>query len=334
MYGIATAAAEDNYLLMLMKKVLITGGAGFIGAATSRLFRQRGFEVVTYDIVRPDEIVGTHIVGTIMYVDELFTAMKGCDFVVHLAAMLGVGRTEANKMECLNINVTGTKNVLDAAVYAGVKKVIFASSSEVYGDPEKNPITESDAVSPKSVYAVSKLAGEEYMKAYREQYGLAYSIVRFFNVFGPGQVAEFVIPRFVQSVLQDKPPLFYGDGSQERCFCYVDDAAEGIYLALTKDKANEKIFNIGNDLTTISMKALAEKVVLLAGKDLKPRSLPFERADRSKTREIRRRIASIARARAVLGFKPQTDLDTGIRALLQSRHIKTGWINYKGTSHE
>src|SRR3990172_8996844 len=184
----------------MSKKVLITGGAGFIGHTMAKYFASKGLEVKTFDLFQPPKTVGEHIVGTIMFPDELYKAMKGCDYVVHLAA------------------------VLDVAVKAGIKKIVLSSSSEVYGEPAKTPISEDDKTFPKSVYAVSKLAGEEYVKAYHQTHGLDYSIVRFFNVYGPGQVAEFVLPKFIRAAMIGTPPIINGDGKQVRSFCYVDDA--------------------------------------------------------------------------------------------------------------
>lgn len=312
-----------------MKKVLITGGAGFIGQAVAKYFAEQGFAVVTYDIVTPPESIGTHIVGTVMYVDELYMAMRGCDYVVHLAAMLGVRRTEKNRMECLNINITGTKNVLDACVYAGVKKIIFSSSSEVYGEPAKNPILETDPASPKSVYAVSKLAGEEYAQAYKQQYGLDYTIVRFFNVYGPGQVTEFVMPRFIKAVEQNEAPVVYGDGNQERCFCHVADAARGLYLALMSEAANGEVFNIGNDHEPISIKALAERIIRLSNKNIQTRFVSMAESDRTADREIIQRIPSIAKAQKILNYTPAIDLDAGITAVMKNGELKGSWTDEK-----
>jgi len=312
-----------------MPKVLITGGGGFLGQAVAHNLKDKNFEVVTYDIVEPDEIIGEHVTGTIMYIDELYQAMKGCDYVIHLAAMLGVGRTESNRMECLNINIIGTKNVFDACVYAGVKKIVFASSSEVYGEPIKNPITEDDFVYPKSVYAVTKLAGEEYAKAYKQQYNLDYSIIRFFNAYGPRQVAEFVMPKFIKAVMEGKSPTIYGNGEQERCFCHADDSSQGVYLALIKDEANGEIFNIGNDNTMISMKDLADKVIQISGKDIKPEQVDFEKSDRTKDREIVKRTVSIEKAKKILGYNPTIDLDVGIRDVIEKDNIKDGWSDEK-----
>src|SRR3989338_6107405 len=250
----------------MSKKVLITGGAGFIGHTMAKYFASKCLEVKTFDLFQPPKTVGEHIVGTIIFPDELYKAMKGCDYVVHLAAVLGVARTENQRLKCLNVNTLGTINVLDAAVKAGIKKIVLSSSSEVYGEPAKTPISEDDKTFPKSVYAVSKLAGEEYVKAYHQTHGLDFSIVRFFNVYGPGQVSEFVMPNFIKAALAGKPIPINGDGSQIRSFCYVDDAAHGVLLALESKKANGEVFNIGNDAAAVSLIDLAHKVLTLAGK--------------------------------------------------------------------
>lgn len=308
-----------------MKKIFITGGAGFIGHTLAKQLLKNGYSVKTFDIVEPTETICEHEVSTIMYQEELFNAMKGCDYVVHLAAMLGVRRTEQKRMGCLDINIQGTKNVFDASVKTGIKKIIFCSSSEVYGESHINPIKESGPVSPKSVYAVSKLAGEEYLKAQHQMYGIAYSIVRLFNVYGPGQVAEFVMPRFIKTVLENKQPVIYGSGEQRRCFCYVDDAATGIELALSKPEANGEIFNIGNDKTEISMADLARKVVSLSGKDIEPRFIAIEESDRSVNREIMERVPDITKARKVLGYEPRVSLDDGILRIIEKGNIKDSW---------
>ncbi len=307
-----------------MHKVFITGGAGCIGYAAAKYFKKQGFDVVTYDIIPVPNVVDKHVVGTIMYTDEMYKAMIGCDCVLHLAAQLGVARTEANRVDCMNINITGTKNVLDACVHAGIKVVGFASSSEVYGEPEKNPVTETDRVCPKSVYAVSKIAGEEYVRAYKQRYGLDFVILRFFNAYGPGQVAEFVVPRFVDAVLKGRPPVVYGDGKQTRCYCHVDDTAQGIYLALTSNKASQQVFNIGNDQTTISVKELAVRVIELSGKSLEPVFVQLDASDRSKEREIYERIGSFEKAKKLLGFNPLIGLEQGLKNVL-TEGVRQGW---------
>lgn len=307
------------------KRVLITGGCGFIGTAVAKHLFKSGFRVRTFDIVEPVKAVDEHVVGTIMYEDELYKAMHGCDYVIHLAAMLGVKRTEYARMQCLNVNINGTKNVLDAAVRAGIKKFIFSSSSEVYGEPLQTPISEEHRVHPKSVYAVTKLAGEEYLKAYQKQYGLDYTIVRFFNIYGPGQVAEFVMPKFIKLVLNNQSPTINGDGKQIRSFCYVDDAAEGVRLVLINKKVNSETFNIGNDKAMISMKGLADRIIFLANKDLNTCFVKESEADRVNAREIVNRIPDISKAKKVLGYKPKITIDEGIKRTIESGNIPDAW---------
>ncbi len=314
-------------------KVLITGGAGFIGQAVARYFTAKGLQVKTLDILQPSRLIHKnlheHYLGSIMYVDELYKAMQDCDYVVHLAAMLGVKRTEQDRIRCLDININGTRNVFEAAMMAGVKKVVFSSSSEVYGEPLKTPISEEDRVHPKSIYAVTKLAGEEYLRAFKKQYGKPdYSIVRFFNIYGPGQVAEFVAPKFIKLVMENKPPVVNGDGSQTRSFCYVDDAAKGVYLALFSKKANGETFNIGNDKAETSMLGLAQKIISLAGKEnkIKPQFVKDKNSDRTEARDILKRMPDIRKAKTLLGYQPTVSLDKGLKLVMDSGNIPETWL--------
>lgn len=310
-----------------MPKVLITGGAGFIGSAIAKYFANKGFDVKTFDIKAPILPVGEHNMGSIMYPNEIDLAVKGCDYAIHLAALLGVKRTEIKRMDCLNINIQGTKNVIDACVRARVKKIIFSSSSEVYGEPVKSPISETDPVSPKSVYAITKLASEEYLKAYKSIHDINYSVVRFFNIYGPGQVAEFVIPRFIKAVMENKAPLIYGKGDQVRSFCHVNDAAQGVYKVLISDKSDSEIFNIGNDRTSVSMEELARKIIRLSGKKIEPTFVKIENSDRSNEREIIHRIPDITKAKGILNYNPTIGLEEGILDVMKCGKIEETWFD-------
>ena len=157
----------------LYNRVLVTGGAGCIGMPVCHLLQESGSQVVLFDLYEQIRMVEKHIhndieiyFGSILDESSIRDATKGCNAVIHLGAYLGVRRTEINRLRCLDINISGTKNVLDACVLSGVEKIVFASSSEVYGEPLSNPIKETDLTQGKSVYAVSKLAGEELVKAY------------------------------------------------------------------------------------------------------------------------------------------------------------------------
>lgn len=300
-----------------MAKVLITGGAGFIGLRVAQELLSKGHEVRIFDIVkRQIEGVDAAYTGSILDPYELSHAMRGCDYVCHLAAALGVKRTETKRLECLFINIQGTINVLETAVKEGIKKVLFTSSSEVYGDQEKQPLSEESPLYPKSNYAVTKIAGEEYVKTYSQTYGLDYSIVRFFNVYGPHQSDSFVITRFIKAVFNNEPPVIYGTGRQVRSFCYVDDAARGVVKALFSPKANSEIFNIGNDTEPTMIKDLAKKIIALSGRKLKSEFVHMRRSDRNPQREILKRIPCIKKAAQVINYKPQVGLDKGLRLII------------------
>ncbi len=317
------------------KKVLITGGGGFIGTHIAINLAKKGFEIRLFDLNFDNfgilcKKIGycpeaEKIIGNVLDEEGIASAANGCDYVVHAAAMLGVKNTELKRLECLNVNILGTINVLEACVKERVKKIIFTSSSEVYGEPVECPISETNPTSPVSLYGVSKLAGEEYMKAYSNKYGLEYSIVRFFNVYGPGQVAEFVMPRFIKRVLNNEPPVVYGSGSQIRTFCFVEDAAEGVSKVLENGNGKNQIFNIGNDEESISMKDLAEKVIKISGKDLKPQFVNMEDSDREASREIHRRIPTIYQARQALNYQPKFSLEAGIKKTIETDCIFNTW---------
>jgi UDP-glucose 4-epimerase len=313
-----------------MSKVLVTGGGGFIGHAMVKYLLQKEYEVRAFDLAfqlekNPPPPGAEIYKGSIMDVNDLMIAIKECDYVVHLAAALGVKRTEQERLSTLNINIQGTSNVLEACVRDNVKKIIFSSSSEVYGDQKKLPISEKNPLQPKSIYAITKLAGEEYLKAYHQRYGIDYSIVRFFNIYGPRQVAEFVMPKFINSVLNDTPPTIYGEGKQSRAFCYVDNAVEGMYLALTNKKANSKIYNIGDDREPITMVDLAYKIIEISEKDLEPNFISINDSDRSEEREINNRIPSILKAKNELGYLPKISLTDGISELIKYGQIEDSW---------
>ncbi len=300
-----------------MGKVLVTGGGGFIGEKVVEELLEKGREVRTFDLIKPlvKSERFTHFQGSILDPYELSRAMRGCDFVIHLAAALGVQRTETNRLECLFINIQGTINILEACVKERVNKIVFSSSSEVYGDNDAQIISEDTPLQPKSNYAVSKIAGEEYLRAYYETYGLKYNVVRFFNIYGEKQKPDFVIPRFVKNVVNDIPPVIYGTGDQSRCFCYVKDAAKGIIAILLSSAYNET-FNIGNDSQQASVKELALRIINLSGKSLEPKFVSYDKADRDMSREIMRRVPSIEKARKILGYDPKYSLDDGLKKMI------------------
>ena len=260
--------------------------------------------------------------GSILDCSSLRDALAGCDAVVHLAAYLGVRRTETNKLRCLEINVNGTQNVLDIAIQHRVKKIIFASSSEVYGEPLENPVTEKTRTHGKTVYAVTKMTGEELCQAYAQRYPeFNYTIMRFFNTYGPFQIAQFVIPKFIRNCLEGKPPVVYGDGKQVRSYCYSQDSARGLLDALFNPKADGEVFNIGNSGDPLTLLELAQMIIRLCGKEdkLEPKiQNQFANTDRTKEREIFERFCDTTKAREILGFEPRISTEEGVKQVIET----------------
>lgn len=308
-----------------------------IGRSVARQLAQAGREVSVLDLPGAIDRVGTSLpdsvtrhAGSILDPAFLGKALAGCDGVVHLAARLGVQRTERNTLGCLTVNIDGTRCVLEAARRVGVRKVVFASSSEVYGEPLTNPITEQTTTQGKTVYAVSKLAGEELCKAYAQRYGLDWSAMRYFNCYGPGQVAQFVVPRFMRLALAGQPPMIFGDGQQMRSYTYVDDAATATIAALDREAANGRVINIGSDRDAINLRELAELIIRLAGREgqIVPRiARGFDNADRPAEREIFFRYCKPHLAATLLDWHPRVDLETGLSRVIASGELYEDWAH-------
>jgi UDP-glucose 4-epimerase len=208
---------------------------------------------------------------------------------------------------------------------ANVGQILVTSSSEVFGDFERQKYDELSPFNPKSGYAVSKLAMEQYALAFAKEYGMTHKVVRFFNAYGPGQVAEFVVPRFVKMALANEPITVYGDGQQVRSFCHIGDAARATIDVLLSGDVGDETFNIGNDKEPITMLDLAHRVVAVAGSQSKVELVPFEGSDRHATREIFHRVPDISKARERLGYEPRINLDSGLATIIESSDIRPGW---------
>ena len=320
------------------KKVLVTGGAGCIGLGVCKELVKRGVSVVLFDLYEQINQVEKYIpkevelyYGSILDSSSLGDALEGCNAIIHLAAYLGVRRTEINRLRCLEININGTRNVLECGIQNRIKKIVFASSSEVYGEPEKNPINEKCVTQGKTVYAITKLAGEEFCKAYTQRFPeLSYVILRFFNTYGPYQIAQFVIPKFIRSIQQGEPPIIYGDGSQKRSYCYVSDTAWATVEALISKKADGEIINIGNSKCPVSLSSLADLLITKCGRDdkIRPRyERQFNNADRGKEREIFNRYCDTSRAEKILNFFPRVSLEQGIENVIKEGILFPKWAS-------
>ena len=180
--------------------IAITGGAGLIGTELCKIFNQK-HNVTVLDFKEPRISEINFIKIDIENTQEIIDSTKEIDVIIHLAAALGVIETEKNPVRTLDVNAIGTKNVLEACKINNIKKIIFSSSSEIYGEPEKIPIKETDRITPITTYGISKLMAEEYIKSYSRAYGIRYTIFRLFNVYGEEQANRWVVPEFVRKIV-------------------------------------------------------------------------------------------------------------------------------------
>lgn len=305
-----------------MKKIGITGGSGFIGHQITFLLLNKNYKIKSCDLYKPNKILLKNKNFKFKKIDlfnkkKLKTFFSDVDCVIHLAASLGVLNTEKNSLECLNTNILGTKSILDVVKINKIKKIIFSSSSEVYGDQEKFPIKENFKFQIKSNYALSKIASEFFVRSYAKKYGFNYNIVRFFNVYGVNQKRNFVIPKFIAQIRRSKNLTVFGNGRQIRSFCNVEDAVRGLLLVMTKGKKNE-VYNIGNNNEPISMSNLAKKIKKLSNSKVKIQKIDFKDSDRSKDREIFKRYPDLIKIKKHTGYRPKISLEVGIKRLLKN----------------
>lgn len=302
-------------------KIGITGGSGFIGTHVINALKTK-HDIVVFDRAKP-KIEGIKFVSGNIINDSTKEVFEKCDAVIHLAAAVGVKITEEDPVLTLDTNILGTKNVLEACRANKIKKIILASSSEVYGEPLKTPIEESDPVIPITNYGASKVAAEEYVKAYSANFGIKYSILRFFNAYGPGQSRDFVMPEFVSKASENEPIVIHGSGSQIRAFCHVSDIANGISLAI--DNGDNEIMNIGNDAEPITIFELAKKIVNITNSKSNIQFVPFVDSNRKRRKEIINRIPDIRKARRILSYEPSISLNDGIISVLKGeKHALSG----------
>jgi UDP-glucose 4-epimerase len=301
-----------------MAVYLVTGGAGFIGSNLVRALVERGEKVRVLDDFssgRQENLAGLEsraqiVRGDVTDAAAVAEVMAGADYVLHQAAIPSVPRSIEAPVASDRVNVLGTLTVLEAARKARVKRVVFAASSSAYGETPTLPKIETMAPDPLSPYAVSKLAGENYMKAYHVCYGLETVSLRYFNVFGPHQdpKSEYaaVIPRFVTCALTGKQPTIYGDGLQSRDFCFIDNAVQANLLACTAPGAPGRVFNVACGVRTTLL-----DVIALLGKIVGRSITPIHEAARAG--DIKHSLADIGAARAALGYTAPVDFETGLR---------------------
>lgn len=298
-------------------RALVTGGAGFIGHHLVRALVERGDEVVVLDDLssglgsRLDPVRDriTFVEGSILEPAALERAIAGVEVVFHEAALASVARSITDPRLTNEVNVTGTIEVMRAAARHGVRRVVFAGSSAVYGTPRRLPCAEEDRPSPTSPYGVSKLAGEHYVHALGALHGVETVVLRYFNVYGPGQdpASEYaaVIPRFITAVTGGLRPTINGTGAISRDFVYVDDVVGANILAAAPSSPSDLTCNVATGSST-TLVELLEAVCHAAGRDVEPTYGPPREGD------ILDSVGDNTVARRTLGFEVTVTLREGI----------------------
>lgn len=297
--------------------VLVTGGAGFIGSHLAERLCHEGHRVRVLDNFatgRRENLASVTgeielVEGDARSYERVHSAVRGCELVFHHAALPSVPRSIQDPLTTNAANATATLNVLLAARDEGVRRVVFASSSSVYGARAELPAREQMPAVPISPYAVAKLAAEGYCRACFEVYGLETVSLRYFNVFGPRQDprSEYaaVIPRFIAALLEDRSPRIYGDGEQSRDFTYVENAVEANLLAADADGVAGQVFNVACG-EMISLIALLDELCAITGRSVEAVH------EESRPGELRHSLADISRAREALGYEPSIGLREGL----------------------
>jgi UDP-glucose 4-epimerase len=300
--------------------VLVTGGLGYIGGYTVRELLDRGWKVRILDNrYRSDPSVEAALAeepdveiveGDVRYPHTVASAVSGVEAVVHLAAIC-INKSVSAPTESLDVNLMGTQNVFSAAANEGVRRVVFASSASVYGNPTVMPMRETDAPTPLTPYCVAKLAGEQMLAFHSQRSNMSWAALRFFNVYGPGQPVDAyytsVIVTFLNRLAAGQAPVIDGRGDQSMDFIHVSDVSRAIATVLDRDLPNCTL-NIGTgEQTTVA--ELAKRLIRATGQSVEPQFRPREVL-------VSQREASMERTRSLLDWSPQVDLDEGLASVV------------------
>jgi UDP-glucose 4-epimerase len=304
---------------------LVTGGCGFIGSHLVDALLARGHEVRVVDNLATGNRENLSprgpvrlFEGDIRDPELLRRAMDGVDVVFHQAALPSVPRSIADPISCHDVNATGTFQVLMAARDTGVRRVVFASSSSVYGDTAELPKREGMTPRPLSPYALAKLTGEHYCRLFHELYGLEAVALRYFNVFGPRQdpnsAYAAAIPKFIRLITAGERPVVYGDGEQTRDFTAVGNVVAANLGAATSAAAPGRVYNVGCG-SRVSLNELLRKIGRVTGCEVVPEYRPAKAGD------VRDSLADISAARRDLGYEPRITLEQGLAELAEAVRV-------------
>ncbi|MHC4394342.1 MAG: SDR family NAD(P)-dependent oxidoreductase [Planctomycetota bacterium] len=314
-------------------RVLVTGGAGFIGSTLSERLLSDGEKVSVIDNLSTGSLKNIEsfknnpefdfVKGDIRNAELMESLVERSDAVFHLAAAVGVNLIAQEPVHTIETNIGGTEVVLDAVNKFG-RKILIASSSEVYGKSEAIPFSEDDDIvlgstsMPRWSYACSKAIDEFLGLAFYQQYGLGVVIARFFNTIGPRQTGRYgmVVPRFVQKALKDEPLLIYGTGQQSRCFCYVDDVVDGAIGLMNCEQAAGKVYNIGSS-EEITIEGLADKIIEMTRSKSKKGFISYKEAYGRPIEDMMRRVPSLERIKLTIGWEPKTKLTKALQRIIR-----------------
>jgi UDP-glucose 4-epimerase len=306
-------------------KMLVTGGSGFVGSHLCEKYVKEGHDVVCLDnflsgnIENIANIRGNKrfklIKGDIRDKKLMEKTCRGVDVVFHLAAQIHVDRSYLHPRLTYDINVMGTQNVLEVARAKDVEKVIYASTSEVYGSALYAPIDELHPLNAPHPYGASKIAADRMCNAYMLTYGMDIGLMRLFNIFGPRQrdiMYGGVISIFIKRIMNDEPPIIFGSGKQTRDYTYIDDAVRAYDLTLAYKKRIIEPVNFGTG-KEVTINEIANKLIRLCGKegDIKPVHV------KPRIGEVKRLIADASKARRIYGWKPKVDFETGLEKFVE-----------------
>ena len=310
----------------MQRKILVTGGAGFVASCLAQKLAdnpENSIIIVDNLLTGSEHKLPVSVYNNVRFIkadvndlteiSSIFHAFR-FDYVFHYAAVVGVKRTIANPVMVLN-DLDGIRNILNLSKNTGVKRVYYSSSSEVYGEPVEFPQNEhTTPLNSRLPYAIVKNVGEAYLRSYFQEYGLEFTIFRFFNTYGPKQSEDFVMSKFLSAALSNQDITIYGDGSQTRTFCYVDDNVDACLNAFYNNQIVNDVANIGSDYE-ITILDLANKIIEIAGSKSKIVFLPA-----LKEGDMTRRCPDITVARQLLNRR-MTSLDEGIKKLIEVRHL-------------